>query len=111
MLSVATVAGVPLLAVQSIGDAHVSLYDMTDPTAPIYLASGNNTTGALAANGNGTGQLAWNVTGPTTATLYAMSTNQGIQAFTVTVPEPTAVAGMIVAAGAVSLRRHRRVNV
>jgi hypothetical protein len=87
-------AGKPLLAVQSIGDSHVSIYDVTDPNNPLYLASGNNTSGTLTANGNGTGNLAWGnavydpVSGRWSEGLYAMSSNQGIQAFIVTVPEP-----------------------
>jgi hypothetical protein len=98
LLGYTTINGVPLLAVQSIGDSHVSIYDVTDPSAPIYLASGNNTAGSLTANGNGTGQVAWgdvvdNGNGTLTRTLYAMSTNQGIQAFKVTlVPEPASIA-------------------
>lgn len=94
LLSYNVVGPTALLAVQSIGDSHVSLYDVTDPNNPIYLASGNNTTGALTANSNGTGQLAWGTpvynsnNGTWTDTLYAMGTAQGIQAFVVTVPEP-----------------------
>ena len=96
LLSYAVVNGLPLLAVQSIGDSHVSLYDLSNPGAPVYLASGNNTV-SPAANANGTGQLAWgaitdNGDGTSSALLYAMSTNQGIQAFTVLVPEPSTMA-------------------
>ena len=85
--------GKPLLAVQSIGDSHVSVYDVTDPANPIYLASGNNTSGTLTANGNGTGEEAWgpitvNPDGSASETLYSMSSNQGIQAFIVSIPEP-----------------------
>ena len=43
MLAYTVLNGLPLLAVQSIGDSHVSIYNLTDPTAPVYLASGNNT--------------------------------------------------------------------
>jgi hypothetical protein len=85
--------GHPLLAMQSIGDSHVSVYDMSDPTNPIYLAAGNNTSGTLTANPNGTGEMAWgsiiyNPNGTVSADLWAMSSNQGIQAFIVTIPEP-----------------------
>jgi hypothetical protein len=85
--------GTPLLAVQSIGDSHVSIYNVNDPANPIWLISGNNTSGTLTANGNGTGELAWgdiinNGNGSFSQTLYAMSSNQGIQAFIVTIPEP-----------------------
>jgi hypothetical protein len=90
-LAYAVVGGLPLLAVQSIGDFHVSLYDATDPANPVWVASGNNTSGSLTANGNGTGELAWGATtvngdGTISRILYAMSSNQGIQAFIVTVP-------------------------
>jgi hypothetical protein len=84
--------GKPLLAVQSIGDSHVSIYDLTDPLNPIWLVSGDNAV-APVANGNGTGEVAWgpvidNGDGSFSERLYAMSTNQGIQAFLVTIPEP-----------------------
>ena len=93
LLSYDLVGGHALLAVASIGDFHVSLYDVTDPNNPLWIASGNNTTGTLASNGNGTGQLAWgsstvNGDGSISVDLYALSSNQGIQAFVVTIPEP-----------------------
>jgi hypothetical protein len=94
LLSYAVVNGEPLLAVESTGDATVRIYDVTDPAAPVLLGSGNATSGTLSVNDHRTGQLAWgdvtrNANGTATATLYAMSSNQGIQAFVVTVPEPT----------------------
>lgn len=107
LLAYAVIGGLPVLAVQSVGDGHVSVYDLTNPAAPVYLASGLNIVGTPVANSNATGQLAWNYsgTGPT-ATLYAMSTNSGIQAFTFTVPEPTTLS-MIAGAGIVALRRRK----
>lgn len=114
LLSFAVVNGLSLLAVQSIGDSHVSLYDVSDPVTPLWLASANNTSGTLTANGNGTGQLAWgtitdNGNGTSTAQLYAMSSNQGIQAFTVVVPEPSsaALAGLAICA-LIAMRRSRK---
>ncbi len=96
LLAYAVVGGLPLLAVQSTGDSTVRIYDATNPALPVLLTSGNTTSGTLASNGNGTGQLAWGPEvnlggGVYSANLYAMSTNQGIQAFTVTVPEPATV--------------------
>jgi hypothetical protein len=94
LLGYTVLAGKPLLAVQSIGDSHVSVYDVTDPNNPVWLASKNNTSGTLTANGNGTGEIAWSdafydpVSGRWSDTLYCMSSNQGIQAFIVTIPEP-----------------------
>jgi hypothetical protein len=99
LLAYTTVAGTPILAVQSVGDAHVSIYNVTDPATPVFLASGRNVSGLLTANGNGSGQLAWGATtnnedGSTSKLLYAMSTNAGIQAFRFTINEPVAaVAG------------------
>jgi hypothetical protein len=113
LLAYTVLGGQAILAVQSIGDSHVSIYDATDPSTPVWLASGNNTSGALTANGNGVGQLAWgavtnNGDGTISQVLYAMSTNQGIQAFVVTVPEPSALTLLSLLAGTGILGRGRR---
>ncbi len=112
LLGYTTFGGKSILAVQSIGDSHVTIYDASDPAAPVYLASANNTSGTLTANGNGTGQIAWgaitnNPDGSVSRTLYTMSTNQGIQAFVVTVPEPATLSllGLLTAVGGFAVRR------
>lgn len=110
LLATTVLGGEAILAVQSVGDSHVSLYNETDPNNPIYIASGNNTSGTLTANGNGTGELAWgaitvNADGSVSQDLYAMSSNQGIQAFIVTVPEPTTLALAAIGAVAAVCRR------
>ena len=97
LLSFDVVDGHSLLAVASTGDFHVSLYDVSNPSSPVWIASADNTTGTLTGNVNATGQLAWgdstvNPDGSVSVELYALSSNQGIQAFIVTVPEPSAVA-------------------
>lgn len=114
LLAYTVLNGHSLLAVQSIGDSHVSVYDATDPANPVWLASGNNTSGSLTANANGTGELAWGqVTdlgnGVFQEALYGMSSNQGIQAFILQVPEPGAVLlfGLIGGAALVIRRRFR----
>jgi hypothetical protein len=117
LLAYAVVGGTPLLAVEnsatSATDALAStvyLYDATDPTNPQLITSLKNTTGALFGS-TGNGALAWDITGPNTANLYALVTNEGIQAFTVTVgavPEPSTLALAGVGLGGLLLRRLRR---
>jgi len=114
LLAYTSLAGRAILAIQSIGDSHVSIYDVSDPSSPVYLASGDNTTGTLTANGNATGELAWgdpvynSANGTFSEVLYAMSSNQGIQAFVVTVPEPGTVSLLALGAGALGLGWSRR---
>jgi len=115
LLSYNVINGLAILAVQNITDSHVSLYDVSNPSAPVYMASGNNTSGTLTANSNAVGELGWGSTvdngdGTFSARLYAMSCNQGIQAFTVTVgavPEPSTLALGLLGMG-VLFRRNRR---
>ncbi|MCA8953259.1 MAG: hypothetical protein KDE27_27350 [Planctomycetes bacterium] len=90
-LDYAIVGGVPVLAVVDTNSSLVQVFDLSLPTAPVLLAAGNATSGTLAGNGNGVGSCAWGAIVGDTATLYAMSTNQGIQAFTVVV-QPSASA-------------------
>lgn len=113
LLAYTTIGGIPILAVQSIGDSHVSIYDVTNPATPVYLAGKDNTSGSLTSNANGSGALAWgattnNVDGSVSQILYAMSTNQGIQAFVVTIPEPAtgALVAIVIALGAGGRRRY-----
>lgn len=78
----AVIAGRPLLAMIDTNSSQVVVFDMTTPSAPVLLVTANATSGTLAANGNGTGSVQWGSISGTVATLYAMSSNQGIQAFT-----------------------------
>jgi hypothetical protein len=107
LMDVAVIAGIPFLALQSTGDSTVRIYDITDPTAPILYDTGNNTSGTLTGNANGVGQVKWGAISGNSAILYAMSTNQGIQAFTFTIPEPASLS--LAAIGAVGLLRRRRI--
>ena len=113
-MSYAVINGLPVLATISTGDSTVRVYDASDPLALSLLGFGNNTLGVLASNGNGTGDVAWgDLTdtgdGRTSAILYALSSNQGIQAYTVIVPEPTtaALAGLGLCA-LIGMRRIRK---
>jgi hypothetical protein len=87
----AVVGGVPLLAVQNTVSSTVRIYDLTDPVHPILRGTANNTSGSLTSNFD-TGELAWGDIQGNTAHLWAMSSNQGIQAFRVIVPATQGIA-------------------
>ena len=111
LMDYAVVGGRPLLATLSTGDSTLRIYDMTDPASPLFLGSANNTSGTLTANGNGTGSVAWGDISGNTAHLWTLSTSQGIQAFTVVIPEPgtavlTGLGGLLLALA--NGRRQRR---
>ena len=107
----ATIGGVAYLAAIDVNNSRVYVYDLTNPAAPVSLFPFGltTTTGTLTGNGNGTGDVKWGAIDNLnqTATLYAMSSNQGIQAFTFTVPAPTS-GGLLAMAGLLAARRRRR---
>lgn len=80
-LDYAVIGGRPVLAVIDSNNSQVTVFDLSDPNTPVQLAQGNNTTGALTTNLNGTGAVAWGAITGNSAVLYAMNSNQGIQAF------------------------------
>lgn len=114
ILDYVVIGGIPLLATQSNGDSGVRIYDFSNPNSPLLILSGNNTSGALIGNSNGTGQMAWGdveydgVNSVWKAKLWTMSSNQGIQAFVVTVPEPSAAVLLLLGAGLLAARGFRR---
>jgi hypothetical protein len=107
---VVTIGGVQYLATLASFDAtvrnRVSIWELNGTTATL-LTQANLLGVGTAANTNGTGDIDWgNVTGDS-ATLYALTTNHGIQAFMFTVPEPgVAMLGLVAAAG-MAVRRRR----
>lgn len=107
----ATIGGIGYLATLDTASSLVRIYDMSDPVNPLLVTSGNATSGTLSANGNGTGQVQFGTISGNSATIYAMSSNQGIQAMTFTVvPEPEEYA-MMAAGGLIAFgvwRRFRR---
>lgn len=115
ILDYATIGGLPILATMEVGGTPaaplltagtVRLYDMTDPASPSFLTSLRNMTGAPFENPNFAGDLRWGKIAGNTATLYALNTNNGIQAFSVTVPEPSMAC--MLGVGVVSLLSGRR---
>jgi len=84
----AVINGTPVLAILDSNSSILSVYDVSFPTSPTLLASGTATSGALSANGNGTGAVQWGAITGSTATVYAMNSNQGIQAFTFSLALP-----------------------
>ena len=97
---------IPYLATLDANSSIVRVYDLTSPLNPVLLNSATTTSGLLASNGNATGGVKWGAVTGDTAILYAMSTNQGIQAFTFQVPEPSVM--MLGLAGVGVLLRRRR---
>lgn len=112
--------GIPYLATVTSGSANpnsalVQIFDVTDPANWFLVNSTTTTVGALNANTNGTVAINWgreildgggNPTG--TYSLYAMATNEGIQAFVFNpVPEPALLGTLGVLAGALAIRRRR----
>ena len=100
----AIVNGKPIIAVleasaaqDELGRARIFIYDMTDPTKPLaerklqegttlspFTPGGPN----QFANINGTGQVKFGPINGNVATIYAMSTNNGIEAFQLTLDPP-----------------------
>lgn len=113
LIDFTVINGVPLLAAQSAGDATMRVYDLSDPLNPVLLLTRNNTSGTLTANGNSSGSVAWgaqtvNPDGSVTAALYALSSNQGVQAFLVTIPEPASASVLALGLLALMLGRRQR---
>lgn len=104
-------SGVAYMATIDTNSSTVSVYNMQDPTLLQLLFTGNTTIGTLTGNANGTGGIGWGpYLGNDQYTLYAMSTNQGIQGFVATVPEPSTyavMAGAFTVIGMVAWRKRR----
>jgi len=94
---VATVGGVPLLATVDVGSGAPAnsgtlvcrIYDITNPVAPVALGSAriptSDDTASLEVNGNGSGHVVFGNISGTSARVYFLTTNNGIQAFDVAI--------------------------
>ncbi|MBK8100654.1 MAG: DUF4623 domain-containing protein [Planctomycetes bacterium] len=102
-LDYAVIGGTPILAIIDSNSSVVSIYDITVPGTPTLLASATTTSGALTGNTNGAGAVQWGAITGNSATLYAMNTNQGIQAFSVTIQLPASARSFGVGCGAPAL--------
>jgi hypothetical protein len=105
--------GTPILAVLDTGassnpasTATVYIYDMTTPLAPALLAS-NRIPLTTNANGNATGAIAFGAFSGNVISVYAMASNNGVQAFEFDlIPEPGTFS--LLSIGAMTLLARRR---
>jgi hypothetical protein len=113
----AVVDGKPLLATVDVGPSTASVnagalvfrvYDVSNLNSPAILGSLRIPAASLAlnANGNLTGQVKFGAIVDDTATIYALTTNNGLQAFTFTIPEPTSLS-LLAGMGVLGLRRRK----
>ena len=95
-LDYTVINGQALLAVVNTNSSLISIYDITNPAAAALLTTGSTVSGLLSSNANATGGLQWGeMLTPTSQVLYAMSSNQGVQAMVFqAVPEPSTYAMM-----------------
>lgn len=101
--------GVGYLATVDVNNSIVRVYDMSNALSPTLVGSLTTTSGTLAGNTNGVGQVKWGSVTGTSATLYAMSTNQGIQAMTFeSVPEPMTMTLLAAGLAGIAARRRRK---
>ena len=95
-LDYTVINGQALLAVVNTNSSLITIYDITNPAAAALLTTGSTVSGVLSSNANATGGLQWGeMLTPTSQVLYAMSSNQGVQAMVFqAVPEPSTYAMM-----------------
>ncbi|MBX9737663.1 MAG: hypothetical protein K2X32_12135 [Phycisphaerales bacterium] len=113
----ATIDGQNFLATLDANNGRVYIYNVNNPAAPqsVFTFAGSPTgfsaipgTATYNSNGNATGSVQWGAINNSLAqaTLYVLSSNNGIQAFTFTVPTPGAMA-LLGLGGLVAGRRRR----
>ncbi len=98
-----------LLATVDINSNGVRLYsgsDLSVLTSSGFMQLANNTS-AFVSNGNGTGDLKFGKGPSGDLRLYALNTNNGIQAFQVMIPEPTSLALLGLSFASLLIKRPR----
>ncbi|MCU0316379.1 MAG: PEP-CTERM sorting domain-containing protein [Fimbriimonadaceae bacterium] len=102
--------GIPYLAILDNNSSNVLIYNMSTPSAPTLVVSGTSITGPSIGNGNGAGSVQWGETrNDGTTVLYAMNTNNGLQALVFNpVPEPMTMGALALAALAAKRRRKNK---
>jgi hypothetical protein len=111
-LDYTVINGQALMAVVNTNSSLISIYDITNPAAATLVTTGSTVSGALTGNANGTGGVQWGeMLSPTSQVVYAMSSNQGIQAMVFqAVPEPSTyavMAGAFAVIGVVASRKRK----
>jgi hypothetical protein len=106
--SYATVGGIPYLAAVDTATSLLKIYMVADPANPVFITSATNTSGSLVGNANATGAVQWGAIDDVaqTATIYTLVSNQGLQAFQVQLPAPSAAA-LLGLGGLIAARRRR----
>ena len=106
-LDYAVIAGIPYLATLDSNSSRVRIYNASNPAALALILDGT-TTITPAGNGNGVGSVKFGAINDlnSSATIYAMGANQGIQALSIVVPEPAAL-GLLAPAALMMARRRR----
>lgn len=101
-----------LLASVDVNSSLVRIYDLAAPGGPAVSQSLTTIIGASFANGNAVGNLDFGVDADGFLRLYAMNTNNGIQAFrsVVAIPEPTSLVALGVIGIGFLVRRRRQMK-
>jgi hypothetical protein len=115
-LGFSLIGGIGLLAAVDTVDGRVRIYDASTPGsvgAPVLFGSALPFT--HTANANASGAVAWGDAyydsndGKWKSELYVLETNNGIQAYTISVPEPTSAALLGLGVSAlIAFRRNRK---
>jgi len=110
LLAFTLTSSIPLLATLETNSNLVRLYNASDLSNLVLLGSSNLTT-AFVANGNAVGDLTFGTLPDGSLRLYALNTNNGIQAFEIqAIPEPSSIALATLGVVGIIARRRQLAN-